>query len=162
MLIKFITRGNPFVSCTLNKQNYNTAMKKNLLTVLSLTACLTAFSQEEVNPTLRNTGATEQSPAPSTISPVVIPTKVVSQSKSVTISKRAGQPQRVHNEAYYLEEIAKIDNNLAAIDQKIALVNADPNEKQLALTNGWFQDMENIKNDLKLKKTSLQEKLATL
>ena len=137
-------------------------MNKNLLTALSLIACFTTFSQEEVNPTLRNTGATEQSPAPSTVAPVVTPIKVVNQSKSVTISKRAGEPQRVHNEAYYLEEIAKIDNNLAAIDQKIALVNADPAEKQLAIANGWFQDMANIKTDLQLKKTNLQEKLATL
>ena len=84
-------------------------MKNNLLTALSLIACFTAFSQEEVNPVLRNTGKTEQSPTPSTVQRETIPTKVVSKSNGTTISKRAGEQQRVHDQSYYQEEIAKID-----------------------------------------------------
>jgi hypothetical protein len=135
-------------------------MKKNFLVVLSLITCFTVFSQEEVNPALRNSGALEQSPTPMTIEPQAIPTKVVSTSKTVTISKRAGEPQRVHDQAYYVQEIALIDNNLSAIDQKIAFVNGNPQEKLNAQSNGWFQQMEDIKTQLNTKKTDLQEKLA--
>lgn len=111
---------------------------------------------------MRTKNQTEQSPAPVAIEPTATPQTEVIHSKSVTISKRANEPQRVHNQAYYTEEIAKIDGNILAINQKIVLVNADPQEKQLAEANGWFQDMDKIKNDLLLKKTNLQEKLATL
>lgn len=137
-------------------------MKKNFLVVLSMIACFTAFSQEEVNPVLRSNGATEQSPTPTTVEPQAIPTKVVNKSKTVTISKRAGEPQRVHDEAYFIQEIAVIDNNLSAIDQKIAYVNGNSQEKLNAESNGWFQQMEDIKTQLNTKKTDLQEKLAKL
>jgi len=132
------------------------------MTALAMIACFTTFSQEEVNPALRNSGVKEQSPAPTTVQPKPISTKEVHKNTTVTISKRGNNPQRIHNQAYYQEEIAKIDNNIAAIDQKVALVNADPQEKLSAEANGWFQDMENIKNDLLIKKTTLQEKLAKL
>lgn len=137
-------------------------MKKNLLAALSLIACFTTFSQEEVNPALRNSRASEQSPAPTTAQPNQTPTKEVHKNTTVTISKRANRPQRVHNHAYYQEEIDKIDNNIAAIDQKIAHVNADAQEKLKAESNGWFQDMENIKSELLVKKNALLEKQAKL
>ena len=63
---------------------------------------------------------------------------------------------------YTQEEIDKIDTNIAAIDQKVAHVNANPQEKQNAEANGWFQDMENIKSELLVKKTALLEKQAKL
>ena len=47
------------------------------------------------------------------------------QSKAITISKKAGEPQRVHDVAYYNEEIAKVDAHITAIDAKIGHVNAD-------------------------------------
>ena len=125
-------------------------------------ACFTALSQEEVNPTVRTNGASEQSPIPTAVERKAIPTKEVRKSNSVTISKRAGEPQRVHDAAYYTQEIAVIDNNLSAIDQKIAFVNGNPQEKLNAESNGWFQQMEDIKTQLNKKKTDLQEKFAKL
>lgn len=79
----------------------------------------------------------------------------VSQSKAVTISKKAGEPQRVHDETYYNEEIAKVDAHVAAIDTKIAHVNADPTEKALAEQNGWFQQMDQIKQELNQRRATL-------
>ena len=137
-------------------------MKKNLITALSLIACFSAFSQEEINPVMRSAGTSEQSPTPTTVEPQVNTTMAVSKSKTTTISKRAGEPQRVHDQAYYQEEIAKIDNHKTAIDQKIAHVNSNPQEKLKAESNGWFQHMEDIKTDLLAKKKILQEKLAKL
>ncbi|NRA11364.1 MAG: hypothetical protein HRT57_05340 [Crocinitomicaceae bacterium] len=137
-------------------------MKKNYLIALSMIACFTAFSQEEIKPTLRNSGASGTSPSPTTVQPISTSTKVISKSKTVTISKRAGEPQRVHDAAYYQQEIAVIDNNLSAIDQKVAFVNGNPQEKLEAESNGWFQQMEGIKTQLNTKKTDLQEKLAKL
>lgn len=137
-------------------------MKKNLLAALSLMVCFSTFSQEEVSPTMREKSASEQSPAPTAIKPEATPTKVVSKSKTQTISKRAGQPQQVHDAAYYQKEISVIDNNLAAIDQKIAYVNGNAQEKQTAEANGWFEQMDNIKAELLVKKAALQKKLANL
>ena len=82
-------------------------------------------------------------------------TTTANQSNSVTISKKPGEPQRVHDVAYYDEEIAKIDAHIAAIDVKIATVNSDPTEQALAQQNGWFQNMNNIKAELNQKKAEL-------
>jgi hypothetical protein len=162
LLILFTLRGNPFIFRTLNMHKLEPTMKNNFLVALSMITCFTAYSQEEVNPVVRTKGASEQSPIPTTVERKAIPTKVVRKSNSVTISKRAGETQRVHDAAYYVQEIAVIDNNLSAIDQKIAFVNGNPQEKLNAQSNGWFEQMEDIKTQLNTKKTDLQEKLAKL
>lgn len=79
----------------------------------------------------------------------------VKQSKAVTISKKAGEPQRVHNVAYYNEEIAKVDAHIEAIDAKITHVNADPTEKAKAEQDGWFQQMDQIKQELNQRRATL-------
>ena len=137
-------------------------MKKNLFTALTLLACFTVSSQEEVKGDVRTKEKQELSPKPTTIKLKEIPTKHVKKSSGMTISKRAGEPQKVHNAAYYQNEISIIDNNIAAIDQKIVAVNSDIQEKQIAESNGWFEDMEKIKIQLDTKKTTLQAKLAEL
>ena len=85
-------------------------------------------------------------------------TTVVKQSRSTTISKKPGQPQRTHDLAYYNEEIAKIDAHVAAVDTKIAHVNNTPSEKALAEQNGWFQEMDQIKLELNQKRATLVQK----
>ena len=137
-------------------------MKNNFLVALSMIACFTTFSQEEITPILRTKGASEQYPIPTAVGPKAIPSKEVSKSTTVTISKRAGEPQRIHDQAYFLQEISVIDNNLSTIDQKIAFVNGNPQEKLKAQLNGWFQQMDEIKTQLNTKKIDLQEKLAKL
>jgi NAD/NADP transhydrogenase alpha subunit len=138
-------------------------MKRNLITALSLIACCTAFSQENIEGEVRSEDKKELSPKPTTVQHAATPTKEIKKSKgTVTISKRAGQPQQVHDAAYYQKEIVIIDDNLTAIDQKIVSVNNDPQEKQLAESQGWFDNMELIKQQLIAKKASLQQKLANL
>lgn len=77
---------------------------------------------------------------------------------SFTISKRAGENQVTHDQAYYDAEIAKIDAHVLAIDEKIAYVNADSQRKADAQANGWFDDMDRIKEELATKRASLVEK----
>ena len=77
----------------------------------------------------------------------------------VTISKKAGEAQQVHDDAYYQKEIAKIDSHLNAINTKIAYVNNNPTEKSNAIASGWFDDMELYKTKLNTQKQLLQSKL---
>ncbi|MDP4797570.1 MAG: hypothetical protein NWR50_01780 [Crocinitomicaceae bacterium] len=79
--------------------------------------------------------------------------------KSTTISIRAGESQVTHDEAYFLNEIAKIDNQISAINQKIAIINNDPVEAANANASGWFDDMERIKSELETKKANIQNQL---
>ena len=138
-------------------------MKRNLITVLSLVISCAAFSQENVGSDVRSDEKKELSPKPTTVQHEAIPTKEKRVSSgSVTISKKAGEPQKVHDAAYYQNEIAIIDNNINAIDQKVAWVNNNPQEKQQAEANGWFDNMEKIKQELITKKSTLQQKLANL
>ncbi len=81
------------------------------------------------------------------------------QNKSITISKKAGEPQRVHDAAFYQEEITKIDAQLLAINTKIQLIQNDPTENDLAIQNGWYTDMGNIKDRLSAQKAIYQQKL---
>ncbi len=74
---------------------------------------------------------------------------------AVTISKRAGENQVTHDQAYYNAEIAKIDAHAQAIDEKIAYVNADNQRKADAQANGWFDDMDRIKEELATKRAEL-------
>lgn len=82
----------------------------------------------------------------------------VNQSKSVTISKKPNQAQRVHDVAYYNEEIAKIDAQITAIETKVAHVNATPSEQTIANQNGWFQKMDLSKQELNQRRAILVQK----
>lgn len=77
----------------------------------------------------------------------------------VTISKHAGQPQVVHDNAYYQNEISKINQHLVAIDEKVSYINSDATRQANAQANGWFDQMEDIKSKLQAKKALLQSKL---
>lgn len=74
----------------------------------------------------------------------------------VSISKRRNEPQVVHNKAYFENEIVRIDNHILAINAKIETLNNDPELKSKALDAGWFDDMEQIKNELEVQKTQIQ------
>jgi len=79
--------------------------------------------------------------------------------KPTTISVRAGESQVTHNNAYYQNEISKIDTQLEAINTKVEFVQGNSEEKAIALQSGWFDDMENIKIQLENKKQELQSLL---
>lgn len=79
--------------------------------------------------------------------------------KSVTISKKAGQPQRVHDVAYFQEKIASIDAHIQAINTKIQFIQNDPTENSLAIQNDWYLGMDDIKTKLNAKKADYQQKI---
>lgn len=123
-------------------------------TVFALTMLLCGFSAvaQEQTPTVQPTPSNPQASYNNGRS------SEVRKNKSVTISKRAGEPQRTHDAAYYDEEIAKIDSHIASIDTKVAYMNADPTRKAQAEANGWFDDMDQIKSDLETKRADLVTK----
>ena len=54
-----------------------------------------------------------------------------------------------------LKQIAQIDSHLSAIEIKRNFVLSDPDEKALALEQGWFVEMEKIEKSLLIKKKEL-------
>lgn len=64
-----------------------------------------------------------------------------------TISVRKGQPQQVHDKAYYEKQIGIIDELLQAIEIKKAYVQSDEDEHKLALQNGWYEKMESVREE---------------
>lgn len=134
-------------------------MRTLLLVIVSISIGLSVFAQEPVSNEVRN----EKSPSslPSSEGPVST-TQEVKKNASVTISKRPGEEQKIHDAAYFDAEIAKIDAQIVAMNSKIATVNADPNEKALAENSGWFEDMERIKERLNIKRSDLLEQRSKL
>jgi hypothetical protein len=77
----------------------------------------------------------------------------------LTISKKAGEEQVVHDEEYLTKEIARVDNHILAIDFKVENVSSDPSKKAKAEQDGWFKQMNDIKVSLHGKKVKLEEEL---
>lgn len=138
-------------------------MKKTILTAITAVCCFTCFSQ--VN--------NENDQKSDRNSRVILPVKnepinqvsnkeAEAPSKPQTISKRAGEPQREHDATYYTDEIAKIDANLNAIDQKKEYIISNAEENELAESNGWFAKMEEVKAQLLIKREELLTKLNNL
>ena len=134
-------------------------MKKTLLTACSAVICFTTIAQ------VNRLSDADKSPNKSTeISTVNVDnsaktSEIEVKSHTQTISKRAGEPQVVHDGTYYLSDIAKIDKHLDAIQLKANIINNNPEEKALAEANGWFEQMEETKMQLTTQKALLQEKL---
>lgn len=64
-----------------------------------------------------------------------------------TISVRKGESQQVHDKAYYEQKIKDIDELLKAIEVKTAYVKADENENKIAIQNGWYTNMDRVKEE---------------
>lgn len=132
-------------------------MKLLFLAVIFLMSTNLVLSQEKEKPTIESKivkiplEGKEKSRTTVTLPAV--------QNKSVTISKKAGEAQRVHDASYYQEEIAKIDNQISSINTKIQLVQNDPQENTLAEHNNWYAQMDEIKNQLLAKKNLYLVKL---
>lgn len=101
----------------------------------------------------------DNQPQTTTAKPKVVTKSTDWNNEPKTISIRAGESQITHDRNYYENEIAKIDSQIAAINTKIDIVQANPEEKALANESGWFNDMDNIKNQLEAKKLELQSHL---
>jgi hypothetical protein len=77
----------------------------------------------------------------------------------LTISKKAGEEQVVHDEQYLTKELARVDNHIKAIDFKVENVSSDSSMKAKAEQDGWFKQMNDIKVSLQSKKDKLEEEL---
>ena len=77
----------------------------------------------------------------------------------LTISKKAGEEQVVHDEQYLIKEIARVDNHIKAIDFKVENISSDPTKKSKAEQDGWFKQMNDIKVSLQTRKGKLEEEL---
>jgi hypothetical protein len=88
-----------------------------------------------------------QKKTPST-DPTVKTVSVSTQQYPITISKKNGEEQVVHDEAYWNKELERINLHIKAIDAKIESINADPAKKSKAENDGWFDDMSKTKSSL--------------
>lgn len=75
---------------------------------------------------------------------------------TVSITKKKGQSQVVHNKAFFESELVRIDNHINAINTKIAYVNQNEEERLKAIESGWFEDMERIIGELNAQKEEAQ------
>jgi hypothetical protein len=64
-----------------------------------------------------------------------------------TISVSKGQPQQVHDKAYYEQKIKEIDELLEAIEVKTLYVKSNEEEHKIATQNGWYSKMEQVKEE---------------
>lgn len=69
-----------------------------------------------------------------------------------TISVKKGQTQRVHDKSYYEQKIKEINELIQAIEIKISYVKADKEENKIATQNGWYNNMERIKEESRKQK----------
>ena len=129
-------------------------MKKISIFFLFVSVAYISEAQEDIQERITS------SPQPNKIAVANQEVKIEkSINKSTTISIRAGESQVTHDNAYFLNEIAKIDNQISAINQKIAIINNDPIEAEKAANQGWFEDMDRIKAELEAKKATIQNQL---
>jgi hypothetical protein len=77
----------------------------------------------------------------------------------ITISKKAGEEQIVHDKEYLSKEITRINNHILAIDFKVENVSADEKKKVKAEEDGWFEQMKVIRSSLVQDRTKLEEEL---
>lgn len=59
-----------------------------------------------------------------------------------------------------IDRINNINNHIKAIDTKVDYVNSNPVKKEKAEKEGWFNDMQKIKEELIMERTSLKSKLS--
>lgn len=79
----------------------------------------------------------------------------------VTYSVGRNKVQREHNKEYYEEQLQNLNNQIEAIEYKIEYIKSDQSMREKAEENGWFQQMEEAKQQAKLQILELQEKINT-
>jgi len=84
------------------------------------------------------------------------------QQYPITISKKAGEQQIIHDEIYFQREIRRIDLHMDAIDKKRQAVNADPEKKIQAINNGWYDQMSNTEKSLREERERMVKELERL
>ena len=96
------------------------------------------------------------------------PSNEVKQSSSsgqdypITISRKSGEDQIVHDEAYLIKKIDGIESHIQAIDKKVEYINSDPERKEKAESEGWFMQMSGTRSKLISEKQGLLNQLKLL
>ena len=82
-------------------------------------------------------------------------------SKSIKSPKPDSYMQQVDEtkKQSVLKQIAQIDSHLAAIETKRNYILANPEEKALAETQGWFETMTKVEEELLAKKEKLKSSI---
>lgn len=88
--------------------------------------------------------------------------KEFNQKELVKASDENTVPLVADSTDYIINRINNIDTHIKAIDTKVEHVSNDKIKKAKAEKEGWFTDMQKIKNELKLEKTLLESKLSLL
>lgn len=70
--------------------------------------------------------------------------------------------QHIHDKAYYQTKIEEIDYTLQAIKIKKDYILSNPEEKEIATNNGWFENMRQVEEQLNAEKQQLIQKIALL
>jgi hypothetical protein len=69
-----------------------------------------------------------------------------------TISIKKGEQQKVHDKAYYELKIKEIDELLEAIEVKTDYVRSNESENKIALENGWYDNMQQVKEEARIQR----------
>ena len=77
----------------------------------------------------------------------------------ITYSKKSGEAQIVLDKSYYEKELIRIDQHIAAIDLKVSSISSDQNEKEKAESQGWFDQMNSTREELKAEREQILLKL---
>lgn len=146
-------------------------MKKHLLNrfliLVLVTYCSFAYSQENVRkniisapkvnisqPVSSDPNASAEAGKSSTNNQLSKPVQY-----PLTISKKAGEEQIIHDKEYLSKEITRINNHITAIDFKVENVSTDEKKKVKAEEDGWFEQMKVIRSSLVQERTKLEKEL---
>lgn len=77
----------------------------------------------------------------------------------ITYSKKSGEAQIVLDKSYYEKELIRIDQHIAAIDLKVSSIRSDQNEKEKAESQGWFDQMNSTREELKAERAQILVKI---
>lgn len=125
----------------MNRKNYNASL------IIALTLLVVGFlSTPLLAQQIKRIPTSKQVP---TVRKEIERTEVTQKEEyPQTISVQQGNTQVVHDAAFYQAEITRIEDQIKAIDQKISQVQSDPVADAEAKKNGWYNQMNQTKQQL--------------
>jgi hypothetical protein len=125
----------------MNRKNYNPSL------FIALTLLVVGFlSTPLLAQQIKRVPSTKQVP---TVRKEIERTEVTQkEAYPQTISVQQGNTQVVHDSAFYQAEITRLEDQIKAIDQKISQVQSDPVADAEAKKNGWYNQMNQTKQQL--------------
>lgn len=142
-------------------------MNKLLLTILLSisTVCLYAQEIKSIENTqnkIKSSQSTTTTNYPVRISSSDQSSSANSVNYPVTYSIGKNGVQKVHDKAYYQQQLTAVNYLIEAIDTKVEYIKSDQTQRLEAEKNGWFKQMETNKMNAQRKKAELIKKIQTL